>query len=223
LAQPAEIPAPGVTLGESIAKAALLLAGVAAAGLALRWLGAGFLSAAPTLGGAGLFVAGAATLVAVGMPRQVVAFAAGYAFGAWRGGFLALAAQILGCATDFWWARLVARGWATRHLRGRLARIDRMLAANPFTTTLTLRLLPVGNNLLLNLLAGVSGLRAWPFLAASLIGYLPQTAIFALTGSGTHVDRGIQLALAGTLFLCSTALGIGLLRKGRPGAEPHRH
>jgi uncharacterized membrane protein YdjX (TVP38/TMEM64 family) len=202
-----------VTAGEQVAKAALLLAGLAAAGLALRWLGTGFLSPRPSLGGAAIFFAVAAIFVSIGMPRQVVAFAAGYAFGAWRGGLLALSAQMLGCAVDFWWARLVARGWATRHLRGRLARIDRMLAARPFTATLTLRLLPVGNNLLLNLLAGLSGLRAWPFLLASLIGYLPQTAIFALTGSGTHVDRGLQLGLAALLFILSALLGIGLLKR----------
>ena len=207
------MPAPPSTAGESIAKAALLLAGLAAAGLALRWLSTGFLTARPTSGGAALFFAVAAILVAVGLPRQVVAFAAGYAFGAWRGGFLALAAQMLGCAADFWWARLVARGWATRHLRGRLARIDRLLAARPFTATLTLRLLPVGNNLLLNLLAGLSGLRASPFLLASLIGYLPQTAIFALTGSGTHVDRGLQLGLGAALFVLSALLGLGLLKR----------
>jgi uncharacterized membrane protein YdjX (TVP38/TMEM64 family) len=79
---------------------------------------------------------------------------------------------------------------------------------------LTLRLLPVGNNLLLNLLAGVSGLRVWPFLTASLIGYLPQTAIFALTGSGTHVDHGLQIALAAALFALSALLGVTLLKAG---------
>ena len=212
MARPAELGA-RPPAAEAIGKAALLLGGLALAGLALRWLGTGFLSARPTAGGAAIFLAGGATLVAVGMPRQVLAFAAGYAFGAWRGGILALAAQMLGCAADFWWARLIARNWAIRHLRGRLARIDRMLAARPFAATLTLRLLPVGNNLLLNLLAGVSGLRAWPFLAASLIGYLPQTAIFALTGSGTHVDRSLQLALAAALFILSALLGLGLLKR----------
>jgi uncharacterized membrane protein YdjX (TVP38/TMEM64 family) len=213
LARQADIATPPAP-GRSLAKAALLLAGLAAAGLALRSLGAGGLSAAPTLGGAAVFFAVSATLVAVGMPRQVVAFAAGYAFGAWRGGVLALAAQLLGCAADFWWARLVARDWATRHLRGRLARVDQMLAEKPFMATLTLRLLPVGNNLLLNLLAGVSGLRVWPFLTASLIGYLPQTAIFALTGSGTHVDHGLQIALAAALFALSALLGVTLLKAG---------
>jgi len=193
-------------------KGALFLGGLIAAGLALRLLGSGFLAARPTpLGGLMFFGAGAA-LTAFGVPRQAVAFAAGYAFGAWRGGVLAMAAQMLGCCADFWWARAVARDWAVRRLRGRLAQLDRTLAARPFVATLTLRLLPVGNNLVLNLLAGVSGLRAAPFFAATLIGYVPQTAVFALAGSGVHVNRTVQLATAAGLFAISACLG-GILLK----------
>jgi len=218
LARPADLPAgtsalPG-TAG-AFAKAALFLAGLIAAGLALRLLGSGFLAARPTPLGALVFFGAGAALTAFGMPRQAVAFAAGYAFGAWRGGLLAMAAQMLSCCADFWWARAVARDWAVRRLRGRLARLDRMLASRPFVATLTLRLLPVGNNLLLNLLAGISGLRAAPFLAATLIGYLPQTAVFALAGSGVHVGRTVQLGTALALFAVSATLGALLLRQGR--------
>jgi uncharacterized membrane protein YdjX (TVP38/TMEM64 family) len=213
LARQAELLRTSTGLGGAIGKAALLLAGLVAAGLALRLLGTEVLSAKPTfLGGFELVVAGGA-LTACGVPRQAVAFAAGYAFGAWRGGILAMAAQMLGACADFWWARAVAREWAVRRLRGRFARLDLTLATRPFSATLTLRLLPVGNNLLLNLLAGVSGLRAWPFLAASFLGYLPQTAVFALAGSGVHVDRMVQLGLAGALFAVSAALGVALLRR----------
>jgi uncharacterized membrane protein YdjX (TVP38/TMEM64 family) len=165
-----------------------------------------------------LLGAGAA-LTALGVPRQAVAFAAGYGFGAWRGGALAMAAQMLGCCADFWWARAVAREWAVRRLRGRLARLDAALAARPFLATLTLRLLPVGNNLLLNLLGGISGLRARPFLAATLIGYVPQTAVFAVAGSGVHLDRSVQLTAAAVLFAISAALGLVLLRRGERRAN----
>jgi uncharacterized membrane protein YdjX (TVP38/TMEM64 family) len=226
LARPADLSAVRGSAG-AFGKGALFLAGLIAAGLALRLLGSGFLAARPTPLGALMFFAAGAALTAFGVPRQAVAFAAGYAFGAWRGGVLAMAAQMLGCCVDFWWARAVARDWAVRRLRGRLARLDRTLAERPFTATLTLRLLPVGNNLLLNLLAGISGLRGAPFLAATLIGYLPQTAVFALAGSGVHVNRLVQLGTALGLFAISACLGAVLLMRtgsrtaGRaPDAEP---
>jgi uncharacterized membrane protein YdjX (TVP38/TMEM64 family) len=218
----------------AVLKGGVLLAGLVAAGLALKYLGRDILAGAvPTPAGTAMLVAGGGVLTAAGVPRQAVAFAGGYAFGAWRGGALALAAQMLGCGADFWWARTIARDWARGRLRGRLARLDRFLSARPFVATLTLRLLPVGNNLALNLLAGASGLRTWPFLAATLIGYLPQTAIFALAGSGIHLDHGTQLALGLILFAASATLGAMLLKTssasaslvGRkseaPSAKPH--
>jgi uncharacterized membrane protein YdjX (TVP38/TMEM64 family) len=97
-----------------------------------------------------------------------------------------------------------------------MARLGRVLAARPFAATLTLRLLPVGNNTLLNLLAGATGLRALPFLLASLIGYLPQTIVFVLAGSGTQLGRGTKLGVAFVLFAVSAWLGVLLLRHAPP-------
>ena len=81
--------------------------------------------------------------------------------------------------------------------------------------TLTLRLLPVGNNLVLNLLAGVSTLSVGPFLAALVLGYVPQTVIFALLGGGVRVSEKVQVAVAVALFAVSVILGLILLRDRR--------
>ena len=166
------------------------------------------------------FVLAGTAACAVGVPRQIVSLAAGYAFGFWQGVALALLAEVAGCAIDFGWARLVARRWALRVLQrraaGRLARLDRFLTERAFTATLTLRLLPVGNNLVLNLLAGVSGVAGAPFILASAVGYVPQTVVFALAGSGAGLSNGAQLGLAGVLLLVSVGLGVALLRR-QPG------
>jgi uncharacterized membrane protein YdjX (TVP38/TMEM64 family) len=154
---------------------------------------------------------------AAGLPRQVVALAGGYAFGLWPGTALALVAEMAGCAIDFYWARLLGRRVASRFLArregGRLQRLDRFLAERAFTATLLLRLLPIGNNLALNLFAGVCGVAAAPFMLASVLGYVPQTVVFALAGSGASVSDGTQLAVAAGLLLASVALGIVLLRR----------
>ena len=120
-----------------------------------------------------------------------------------------------GCLASFGWARALGRRWAARRIRGRLARADRFLAANPFVSTLVLRLLPVGNSLALNLLAGVSAVPALPFLAASVIGFIPQTIIFALLGGGIRVARGWQIGIAAGLFVSSALGGLWLLRRQR--------
>jgi uncharacterized membrane protein YdjX (TVP38/TMEM64 family) len=194
-------------------KPALLLAGLVVAGLALRsGVGREALDAPAQLGPVG-FVAVAAIACALGVPRQVAAYAAGLGFGLWTGTALALVAQILGCAADFIWARAVARDWAARRMRGRLARLDAALAKHPFSATFTLRLLPIGSNVVLNLLAGVSGVAVAPFLLASLLGYVPQTVVFVLLGAGVSVGHGTQIALAVALFAVASAVGLWLLRR----------
>jgi len=215
-----------------LAKPLLLLGGLVLAGVALRELrSAGVLDtavlgrAAATLGVPEevLFVLAGAVACMVGVPRQVVAFAGGTAFGALIGSVLALAAMLAGCAGSFVWARAVGRAWARRRIEGafggRLARLDRFIAANPFTATLMLRLLPVGNNLALNLLAGLSGVALLPFLAGSALGYVPQTVVFALLGKGVRVDGAVQLGLGLGLFALSVALGLWLARRFRRARE----
>ena len=204
----------------------LLACGLVAAGLVLRSLGAvpgtewvdRYVRGRGVLGEA-VFLAAGAVATAVGAPRQGVAFLGGYAFGATRGTGLALAAQLLGCALSFYWARLIGRDWAERRLAGRfgyrLRPLRDALAGSPFGATLAIRLLPVGNNLALNLLAGMAGIAALPYLAASAIGYLPQTVVFALLGKGVRVDGFWQLALSAALFAASVLLGLRLLRRHR--------
>jgi uncharacterized membrane protein YdjX (TVP38/TMEM64 family) len=203
-----------------------LLGGLVLAGLALHLLAdrgpsgllAG-LTASHDTAGIAAFCGLGTLLCAVGVPRQIVAYAAGYAFGFWPGTCLSLLAQVVACAADFGWARLIGRDWARRVMQrrwqGRLARIDGFLTANPFAATLTLRLLPVGNNLALNLLAGISGIAALPFVAASALGYVPLTMVFSLLGAGTRVDRATQLGIAVLLFALSAAVGTLLLRRFR--------
>jgi uncharacterized membrane protein YdjX (TVP38/TMEM64 family) len=199
-----------------------LLLGLVLAGVVIKTLSGGLnngLLAQYVVGhgieGEAFFVAGGALLCAVGLPRQAVAFAGGYAFGLKLGFVLAMTAQILGCVVDFFWARAIARDWVRGRLGARLARLDSQLSAQPFMASLTLRLLPVGNNVVLSLLAGISSVGAVPFLAASFIGYVPQTLVFGLLGSGVHVSHSTQIVLGSVLFVLSALLGVVLLRRWR--------
>lgn len=167
-----------------------------------------------------ILVLGGALLTAAGLPRQAVAFAGGYAFGLKIGLVVAMVAQILGCVMDFFWARAIARDWVQARLGQRLARMDARLSAHPFTASLTLRLLPVGNNVALNLLAGLSSVSAPAFLTASAIGYVPQTLVFALLGSGVQVSHGVQIGLAILLFVLSAGLGLLLMRRWKSAPQP---
>ena len=163
------------------------------------------------------YVALAGLAMAVGLPRQAACFAAGYAFGLGEGVALAEAASGLGCLLSFSYARLLGRDLVRHRFAERLARLDDFLKGHPLSMAMLIRLLPVGNNLITNLLAGVSSAPLPPFLAGSLIGYLPQTAIFVLLGSGIHVQPLWRTAISVALFAASGLLGVLLYRRMRQG------
>lgn len=210
----------------ALGKLLLLAAGLLVLGIALRELGG-----VPGtdwvdryvrdegLWGEIVFIAVGAAVTAVGLPRQSIAFLAGYAFGAALGTMVALAATLAGCMAAYGWARLLGRDWAERRLAGRfghrLRPLKELLAGSPFGTTLALRLLPVGNNLALNTLAGMAGLRVLPFVAGSALGYLPQTLVFALLGKGVRVDGAWQIGLSVVLLGLSMVVGFWLMRRHR--------
>ncbi|HEB98753.1 MAG TPA: SNARE associated Golgi protein, partial [Thiotrichales bacterium] len=55
------------------------------------------------------FMTVAALFASIGLPRQVVAFLAGYAYGLWAGTGLALAAVVVACVLSFGYGRLAGR------------------------------------------------------------------------------------------------------------------
>lgn len=167
------------------------------------------------LWGEALFILVGASFTALGMPRQVVSFLGGYAFGFWLGTLLSLLATLLGAMGVFYYARFMGRDFLARRFPGRLKKIDDFLSGNPMTMTLVLRLSPFSSNLVANLAAGVSGVRALPFFAGSAIGYLPQTIVFALLGGGMELDPVTNTILSAALFVVSTVLGLWLWRRYR--------
>ncbi|HKK06019.1 MAG TPA: VTT domain-containing protein [Gammaproteobacteria bacterium] len=168
-------------------------------------------------GGEVLFVAVAALFTAIGLPRQLVAFLAGYGFGLVEGGLLGLLGALLGCMGAFYYARLFGRGFIAARFPRRVQKIDEFIHENPLSMTLLIRLLPVGSNLVTNLAAGVSSVRAVPFFSGSALGYIPQTVIFALAGSGIALQPVFRIGLAVALFIASGALGVYLYHRYRRG------
>ena len=166
-----------------------------------------------------VFLAMATLTTAIGFPRQVVSFLGGYAFGFLPGTALALLGTVLGCLTSFYYARGFGRSLITRRFSDRVQKLNDFLRQHPFNMTLVIRLLPVGSNVTTNLVAGVTRIPFLPFVAGSTMGYLPQTLIFALAGSGVNLDATLRLGIATLLFAISSALGMWLYRRYRQAAE----
>ncbi|MDQ1315622.1 MAG: family rane protein [Pseudomonadota bacterium] len=169
------------------------------------------------LNGALLFLLMGGLFTAIGLPRQIIAFLGGYAFSVWLGTLLGALAALIGCMLTFAYARLFGKGLLRSRLGERAGRFDRFIHDHPVSMTVLIRLLPAGSNLLTNLAAGISSIRPVHFFSGTFLGYLPQTLVFALVGSGVHIAPALKLALAIGLFLVSGVLGVWLYRRYRHG------
>ncbi len=152
-------------------------------------------------------------VTALGGPRQLVAFLGGYAFGVVLGTLLALAGTLLGCIASFYTSRLLIRPFVIRKFGKRVARIEQFWQRFPTQKTIVIRLLPVGSNIVTNLIAGASKIRGSAFFTGSAIGYFPQTLIFALLGKGIVIGSEWKIAVSAVLFLISGYLSFSLYSK----------
>lgn len=161
----------------------------------------------------------------MGVPRQLTAFLGGYVFGWFWGAVLANLGTVLGCGMDFALARTLGRDFVLQRFGRRVARLDAFLRADPFRTSLAIRLFPVGHNMTTNVAAGVTSIPALPFLLASAVGYLPHTIVFAVFGAGVGAQTGlaklVTIALSVVLLAASAWLGVSVYRAyRRKGAVP---
>lgn len=152
------------------------------------------------------FIGFCALFTACGFPRQLAAFLGGYAFGFMTGTLLATLAASLGLLLSFYTAKIIARPTIRKKYPKKIKSIQNFLNHRTFSKTIIIRLLPVGSNLITNLVAGVARVDIKPFFAGSFIGYLPQMIIFALAGSGIEVMSVWKIVLSIVLFIISSIL-----------------
>lgn len=148
----------------------------------------------------------------LGGPRQLMAAMLGYVFGAVLGICASLFCSLLGASCAYSLARFGLRASLERRFGSKLGKFQKLVEYQPFFKILLLRLLPVGSNIVTNLLSGCVALRFLPFIAGSVLGYLPQTIIFALAGSGIGKADKYQLAISIALGIVSLLVGGWLYR-----------
>lgn len=156
-----------------------------------------------------------AVLSPLGMPRQVLSAIGGYTFGALMGTVWASIGLAAGCGCGFFTARFLGREMFRCRFGKRIDKMDAFLAHSPLLMSMALRLFPLGNNALTTIAGGLTRIPAPAFIGGSSLGYLPQTIIFALLGSGIRVEPVFRTLVSTALFAASTILGLYLYRRFR--------
>jgi uncharacterized membrane protein YdjX (TVP38/TMEM64 family) len=141
-----------------------------------------------------VYVAIYAVTVALSLPESaVLTVAGGLLFGTLPGGLLAVLGSTMGALALFIAVRYhLADAIAARGGRF-LERLRAGLEHDGFSYLLAIRIIPAFPFWLVNLAAPLSGMRLVPYAAATLIGILPATFIYASIGRGI----GAVLAMGG--------------------------
>jgi uncharacterized membrane protein YdjX (TVP38/TMEM64 family) len=165
------------------------------------------------------FVVVGAGLASLGFPRIILAAVGGAMFGVALGTLWSTVAAALAIMAPFSYSRHLGRELVAHRMGRRLQRFDDLLGQHGFMVVLLIRLCPVGNNFLTNYLAGVTAMPLGTFLAASFIGYLPQSLIFALLGSGFADHPQLRLWGGAALLAAFSVFFLWYFRRSKEGAK----
>ncbi|GAA4786480.1 TVP38/TMEM64 family protein [Streptomyces sanyensis] len=131
-----------------------------------------------------LYAAGYGVCAAAFVPRPVLNLAAGALFGSQAGLVAALGGTVLGAGIAFTLGRVLGRDALRPLLRGRLIHAaDGQLSRHGFRSMLAVRLFPGVPFAAANYCAAVSRMGYAPFLLATGLGSIPNTAAYVVAGS----------------------------------------
>ncbi|WP_448547422.1 TVP38/TMEM64 family protein [Thalassotalea fusca] len=154
-------------------------------------------------------------LMAIGLPRQVVAFSLGYLVGSTSATLLATLVACGGCVLTYMGARTMFSQRISRRFPVQQQSLAEFFSTDTFQKALIIRLLPVGSNFLTNVIAGSVKAPAWPYLLGTGVGFVPQMTLFAMLGAGISVGKTDQVVVALCLMLVAAVLSFRLYRQSR--------
>jgi len=131
------------------------------------------------------FIAVYIAAVSLSIPGAVfLTIGGGVLFGALVGGAAAIVGATAGATVIFLIARSAFSEYVVRRAGPRLSKIVDGFCAEAFSYLLFLRLVPLFPFFLVNLAPAVVGVRLSTFVAATAIGVIPATFVFASVGAG---------------------------------------
>ncbi|MDK9500929.1 VTT domain-containing protein [Streptomyces katrae] len=147
--------------------------------------------------------------------------AAGVLFGVPAGLALAVAGTTLGAVLAFALGRSLGREALQPRLKGKvLAAVDRRLTEQGFRSMLLLRLVPGVPFQAINLAAAFSGVRLWPYTAATALGVLPGTAAYVTAGASASSPTSPAFLISAAVMVGLTLVTFVSMRGAQPAAVP---
>ena len=158
---------------------------------------------------AGAFFAVYVAVTALSLPgATIMTLVAGAVFGLWTGLLIVSFASSLGALLAMLFARYVLRNTVQARFGARLADIDKGIAREGALYLFTLRLVPVVPFFVINLLMGLTAMRAVTFYWVSQLGMLAGTLVFVNAGTQLAQIKSLSGILSPGLVASFVLLGV---------------
>jgi uncharacterized membrane protein YdjX (TVP38/TMEM64 family) len=157
----------------------------------------------------GLFILTYVAQTAFSLPgATLMTLTGGFLFGSvWAALYVNIGATT-GATLAFLAARYLFRGWVEQRFGNRLAVFQAGFTQNAFNYLLTLRLIPLFPFFLVNLLSGLTRVKAGTYIAATALGIIPGSLAYTFAGRQLSTINSLAELAAPRLLLAFTLLGL---------------
>jgi len=141
----------------------------------------------------------------------IMTLAGGFLFGSLWGPLYVNIGATTGATLAFLAARYLFRQWVERKFGDRLGPIQDGFAKNAFSYLLTLRLIPFFPFFLVNLLSGLTRVKVSTYVAATAIGIIPGSVVYAFAGRQLGTINALSELVSPRILLAFSLLGVLIL------------
>ena len=120
------------------------------------------------------------------IPSNILALGAGIVFGPIKGFLLTMFGFFLSGTVAFYISRFLGKDFVESIIGGKLMKLDNNMEKNGFKILFLLRLPPVLPYDPLSYACGLTKIKYWDFIIASLIGVVPETICYSIIGREAH-------------------------------------
>lgn len=148
-------------------------------------------------------------LTSLSIPGSIVlTLLAGAIFGVIPGTLIVTLSGTIGATIALFLSRYLFRDAVLRHFRNKYNALDSKLKKNGNLYLFTLRLLPASPFVVINLLMGLTSIRAWPFFWITFCGMLPGGLVYVYAGRRIADINSPNEILSWPIILILAFLGI---------------
>lgn len=159
-----------------------------------------------------LFILTYIVQTALSLPgATIMTLAGGFLFGSLWGPIYVNLGATIGATLAFLAARYLFQEWVEQRFGDRLNQLQDGFSKNAFSYLLTLRLIPLFPFFLVNLLSGLTRITVGTYMAATAIGILPGSMVYAFAGRQLGTLNSLSELASPRFLLAMSMLGLLLL------------